>query len=91
MKNKNKHRSARVVPTDDRNEFIRLRQTDVNEREPGASGALKSSLNLKKIQKPYFPKANPILPEVQVDSPVALDDVEKEKKKKNQKLGRGHT
>jgi hypothetical protein len=82
---------ARVVPTDDRNEFIRLRQTDVNEREPGASGALKSSLNLKKIQKPYFPKANPILPEVQVDSPVALDDVKKEKKKKNQKLGRGHT
>jgi hypothetical protein len=82
--------SARVVPTDDRNEFIRLRQDGQNEREPGASGAPKSSLKMKKIQKPYFPKVKPILPEVQVYSPASSEG-EMKKKKKDQKLGCGHT
>jgi hypothetical protein len=76
---------ARIVLSDDRNEFIRLRQTG-NEREPGASGAPKGSLKFKKIQKPYAPKVHPILPEVQVESPASVGD-KKKKKKKTSEVG----
>ena len=90
MKTKNKTASAINRPTDDRNEFIRLRQTDMNEREPGASGASESSLKFKKIQKAYFPKVPTFLPEVLVESPASAGD-EKKKLKKNRKSGGGLT
>ena len=90
MKTKNKQASARVVPTDDRNEFIRLRRSTMNEREPGASGAPESSLKFKKIQKAYFPKVQPFLPEVPIESPASAGDEEK-KSKKNRKSGGDRT
>ena len=89
MKTKNIQASARVVPTDDRNEFIRLRRSTMNEREPGASGAPESSLKLNKIKKAHFPKVNSFLPEVPVESPASAGD-EKKKSKENRKSGGGH-
>ena len=73
-KNKKVSRRARVDPTVDRNEFIRLRRTE-DLKAPGVSGApadakevKKQVKKQKKIEKTFFPKAPVVLPEVPVDS-----------------------
>ena len=72
-KNKQSPRRARVDPTVDRNEFIRLRRTE-DLKAPGVSGApadakevKKQSRRHKKINKPFFPKAQVVLPDVPVE------------------------